>query len=400
MYFIPQVQEGDCGVACLKMILATLNKDKNYAYLPFKETSKSFSFKELIKLGSDNGLAMQGVKAENKEELYNWSNFPFIAALARENSNHAVVVTKASRKKVRYFDPEFGECSSSIEDFVSEWTGDALIVANHEKKSCKFQKEEIVSSKKIVVSDILQLLSGLLAILGVYFIKSDGDLMYPIIFLSASLIMTILMKSYTIGLMKKADNYIIERSEQVKSKDLFNYYKYFELHKGDYLSSSMNIIYYVLVSIFMIFIVVFNGLSNYLLIMIPILLLFMSSFFINPYLKREKSKISKLEAGLQSEKDVSNFNMKVNQLHELSYKYSKALVAKKYLYFFIFALVAVLTSYISKEVSIINVVFNLFIEVYLYQNLDPIISYEENNIESMRNKIRFNNIIHQNNEIK
>ena len=34
MYFISQLGEQDCAFACLKMMLANYQKDKNYLYLP------------------------------------------------------------------------------------------------------------------------------------------------------------------------------------------------------------------------------------------------------------------------------------------------------------------------------------------------------------------------------
>ena len=114
MYFIQQRQKDDCGFTCLKMILATLNKDKNYLFLPQKENHGPYSYTDLVKIGKEHGVNFSALKAIEKEGLINCRSFPFIATIEKKNGNkHAVIITKIKIGRVYFTDPMKGKASLS-----------------------------------------------------------------------------------------------------------------------------------------------------------------------------------------------------------------------------------------------------------------------------------------------
>ena len=120
MFYIPQILKDDCGFACLKMVLAYMNKDKNYLYLPQDESHGFYSYSDLKELGYEKGINFTGFEVANKEELVSCSSFPLILSIELKNgAKHAVVVTKVKWKKVYYLDPRSGSTSMPLNKFVN-----------------------------------------------------------------------------------------------------------------------------------------------------------------------------------------------------------------------------------------------------------------------------------------
>ena len=119
MFYIPQVQKDDCGFACLKMVLANINKDKNYLFMQQKEEHGAYSYSDLMKLAKKEGVNLEALKITEKSELNNCTSFPFIASVALKNgAKHAVVVTKVRWKRVYLLDPSRGKYSLPINKFI------------------------------------------------------------------------------------------------------------------------------------------------------------------------------------------------------------------------------------------------------------------------------------------
>ena len=57
-YFIRQLGQKDCAFACLKMLLAITHKNKDYLYYQQNDIDRSYSLEEIIKLVTDNGIAI------------------------------------------------------------------------------------------------------------------------------------------------------------------------------------------------------------------------------------------------------------------------------------------------------------------------------------------------------
>ena len=91
MFYLPQLGKSDCGVACLKMILADLNKDRQYLFLPCDENHGMYSFKDLQDIAKCHGLTLAGFKVTDKEEIRKCNLPAIIRMTTKENCHHAVV---------------------------------------------------------------------------------------------------------------------------------------------------------------------------------------------------------------------------------------------------------------------------------------------------------------------
>ena len=135
MKYIQQLDQSDCGCACLAMIASYFKcqvslkrirevsgTDKNGTNL----NGMIIAAKDL----SFNARALKGEKKHITPDL----PVPFIAHEAvADNGNeffHYVVVRKITKKRVYIYDPDIyrNKCSLSIEDFCKEWTGYCLFL--------------------------------------------------------------------------------------------------------------------------------------------------------------------------------------------------------------------------------------------------------------------------------
>jgi len=119
--FIYQIDNNDCGLACIKMIGKYFNK--------------KFYLKEEVL--ENIALSQQGISISRLDNLIKLSGFESMvvkidfATLKKEvvlptivywNQNHFVVVYKITEKKVYVADPAIGKTAYSIDQFLTGWT--------------------------------------------------------------------------------------------------------------------------------------------------------------------------------------------------------------------------------------------------------------------------------------
>lgn len=400
MIYVPQIETSDCGLACLKTILCTVHKDKNYMYMPQKVNTKAVSYSELIKLAAKHNVQLEAFEVASKSELLKCTMLPAIIALKNPNGDkHSVVIEKIKGNKLKLFDPNYGVYEAKLQDIENEWDGIGLGVISYEKTDCPYAPKEIFNNKEKILPNLLQILSGVLMIVGIYFVKPESDLVLPIIFLSLSVLSALLMKIVTINKMKKCDEAFFDNLSRINNKHYFQFYEQFEKSKGCFFSNTLNVIYYCLIAVFIIFVTIFNDVHYFPLVIIPILVGAVEYVFINPVIKKRNQEMELMEATLHGNDKIDDYEMKVKILHEKSYKYAKIVSVKKTLRIFIFFIFAVLESYIVSQHSVVSIMFMIFIEAFLYDNISPIFSLEENENEYLKNKIRISNLLSQNENI-
>ena len=134
MNYIQQLDETDCGAACLSMIASHFGKRLNVAEV------RSFAGTDII--GTNiNGLLIAAKKYSLKGTAVKGSSqsitpqlsVPFIAHMHIERSgnnwvNHYVVVKKITNKKITIWDPDplHKKCLLTYEKFFEWWTGYAV----------------------------------------------------------------------------------------------------------------------------------------------------------------------------------------------------------------------------------------------------------------------------------
>lgn len=134
--FIKQIDQKDCGVTCLAMIL-----EKYKTYIPIhklREKSgtdlQGTSALGLKKCAEDYGFNVLAIQADN--ELWNDKEmkYPAIAhVIINENILHYVVIYGFDKGKLIIGDPAKGIEKKSIKEFSKIWTGVILIITPGEK---------------------------------------------------------------------------------------------------------------------------------------------------------------------------------------------------------------------------------------------------------------------------
>lgn len=170
--YVYQCFSTDCGLACLKTMM-NYYLDKEISYLG---EEKEYSFLELQDIAHQNGLLLEGVQFENGDlnELK-----PCILLFEYEKMNHYVFFIKKKGKYMEIFDPQFGIRKLKMNDFLSYFTGYALIT-HQEKKKEKHHKMNFFYLKDILLECFILLPFFLL-----YFFFSKEQVFPYLILLSA-----------------------------------------------------------------------------------------------------------------------------------------------------------------------------------------------------------------------
>ena len=69
MYYIPQLSNSSCGVACLKMLLAIVQKDERYLYLSEEEEHGQYNYQDLVLIAERYDVTLFGAKIDDKDDL-------------------------------------------------------------------------------------------------------------------------------------------------------------------------------------------------------------------------------------------------------------------------------------------------------------------------------------------
>lgn len=401
MFYVPQLSNTDCGLACLKMVLANVLHDKEYLSIPSDENHGPYSYSDLEKIADKYGVVLAGFKVTTKSEILNCKNYPIIARIRTEQGNsHAIIVTKIRRNKVYIVDPNYGKDVLKYDYFLKIWDSTGLFVSNVNKKDYPYQKYQPISKFKKFLCYLFQCSSGIFIALGVYFINPNGPYLWSLIFLGLGLAFEIILRLYLFKLMKDVDNYFENNYEEVNQNSYYDYFVRIQSFKKNYLSSKLKIIYSLFVTIFIIFITIFNN-SLYLpLILAPIMCAGIDKIYLKPKENRTSQKIAQEEELLRNSDNVTNVKMKVKNISNLSYKFAHRILIKQYIGVAVFFLVAILVQILTKSFTLSNVIFGLCVELLLYQNVVPIFSLEDSLIESTIDKAKLSNIFYANSKNK
>lgn len=133
MKFIKQIDESDCGPACIAMIASHFN-----AYFSVSTIRRNaFTDKDgtnitgMIKAAESIGLSAKAIKGK-AEDIKPTLQVPFIAHIRQVYSTgenrHFIVVKKVTKRHVIVLDPAKGNLRLSYNDFFKGWTGIVLIL--------------------------------------------------------------------------------------------------------------------------------------------------------------------------------------------------------------------------------------------------------------------------------
>jgi len=124
MPHIEQIDEMDCGPACLGMIARHFGRDVSLAHIRgLCHTARDgTSLKALCHAASELGLAARALKVSSR----NLAQMP-LPAIVHWEGNHWIVLWDVGESQVMVNDPALGERKIAIEEFESRWTGHAAL---------------------------------------------------------------------------------------------------------------------------------------------------------------------------------------------------------------------------------------------------------------------------------
>ena len=234
--YISQVDQRDCGVATLAMILKHYDSSYSLAYLrELAQTSREgTSALGLVEAAKQLGLETQSIRADL--DLFKQENlsYPFIAHVVKDGGlQHYYTVFGQAKGQVIVGDPDPSKkvIKMSLEDFDKEWTGVALFFEPG-KNYIKYKEKvpgllsflPILFRRKglIAVIVLLSFLVTLVNIIGSYYLQSIIDRFIP-------------QEDYALLTMISLGLCIAYIAQQV-----FTFFKDYLLHRlGNYLSISV-----------------------------------------------------------------------------------------------------------------------------------------------------------------
>ena len=391
MFYIPQTQKDDCGFTCLKMMLATINKDKNYLFLPQKEEHGFYSYSDLMDIAKGYGLNLEAVRATERETLSSCKKLPLIATITLNNGAlHAVLVTKVNEKKITYLDPKRGKVVMRLSEFQNIWDGTCLLIESFEPKKCAYKiKDPLTTSNKVFLG-IVQFIVGLFAVFGVYFIKDDTPIYIPAIFLSLAIVTELIVKALSFSTMKKLDDYYF--SEGVLPNGKFrNYIEKYERYKRLALTSPMIYILLLVFALAMVTIILLNDMKNAFLVIVPLLMAGIDTLIVEPVIRKKKSEISELEEDLDNAKNAEQLRAKIKVVHSKAYSYGYFDIALRYIYAGLIILTTLLTMRLCDISSFPYLIFYSCISLTLYKSINQLFGFSDRIQEYNLAKIKLNN---------
>lgn len=393
MYYIPQITSNDCLFTSFKILLANVKGDEKYLYLQEDEKHGAYSLFEIIEKAKTFGVELFGFETDDKRELKNCKNIPLILNIKRGTQNlHSVYVYKVTNKKVYYLDSDVGKTILSFEKFIAMWNGTGLMTrtVNEVKKEAE---PIFIKTEKNPFSKVFQAISAISFIFGIYFIDGRSDIILPILLILFGIFAEVFAKIIQIKDMKKFDKQTIQYLKGIKSEYYSEFLPRREKLKLSLFSSKNNYFFYLLSCAFAIFIILLNNPFNIACVFVPITLAILQSLVIAPLEKRKDLEIEILEAKFAHEKNKESAEKVLSQLESNSYKFTHLVLGKNVLGITLFFVASFVTLKILNAFDLINTFFLMFTEIFLYQNMLPIFSYESRKVEEKFNYMKFINLL-------
>jgi len=395
MYYIPQLSNSSCGLACLKMLLAIVHKDEGYLYLNEDENHGQYSYQDLVVIAQRYDVTLLGVKYDDKDDFRHLDKFPVILTVVYPNETvHALLVSQRKGNRVKVHDPAKGVYWQKLSQLLPLWDGTLLAINTFERKPYPHNVIDTKDYKGTAIVALLQTLTATLIGLATFFMKPSDGFIYPILFMAGSLLSEILLRFVLYKRMQRYDKYIRRFLPYVRSKEYFEFYKRSQEYKKCSLSIGLNLVFSALIVILICTISLINSLDYLILIFASLLGAYLDAFFFSPYMNVLAREVAEEENELKGMNNLEGVELQVKTMEVKSYRYAYLEFARKGVVGFFMLAASVILCLIEKSFSITNVIFHMCLSVLLYQSLAPIFGYEMRYEENLLCKARINNVVH------
>lgn len=192
-YYVPQIDERDCGVAALETVLKRYGSNYSLAYLRqmAKTDMEGTTALGIVQTAEKIGFDTKAIQADMSLFKINDLQFPFIVqVLKKKEFYHFYVVCKVTKTKIVIADPDpsDGIRKMSYKSFQEEWTGVSLLFTpTIEYKPFKENKNSLwnytnilFKQKKLIINIVAAaILTTTIGIVGSYYLQGLLDSFIP-----------------------------------------------------------------------------------------------------------------------------------------------------------------------------------------------------------------------------
>lgn len=375
MYYIQQLQKQDCGIACLKMLLARTFKRKEYLYLRQDLNHEAYSYQELIDIASNHGLQMNGYRyIDKKKILFDRPKNILVSIQIEGGGFHMVLLKRVLLNRFYVADPYMGNYSISKKKFLKIWDGTILKIDDIEKQKSIPEKPYKLSKWRKLFLILLRFFGLISGILGVFYIDNKVNPIIPIALMFVCFLFEIVYRVATLRMMKRLDNEVLKMVDKYDSNpslfiDTYSNFKQMEV------MLIPSLIFSCSMTCFIVVIFVLNDVNNFIPILLVTLLTFIDTFVLNPLLESKRKQLERKEESLRVGHTGSKFIQEFKSLNKKSYEFGNLYMVKKMVLAIFIITMVVVFMYFKQVTDLSFIVFYCFGYWYFHSNLTSLLTF-------------------------
>ena len=395
MNYIPQLNKSSCGMACLKMLLSIVHKDEGYLYLNEDESHGQYSYQDLVDIAQHYDVTLIGVKYDDKDDFRHFDKFPVILTVSGPNeTTHALLVSQKKGNRVKIHDPAKGVYWLKLDKLLVLWDGTLLAVNNSHPHPYPYPIINAADKKWSAISALFQMLTATCVALATFFIKPEGNIVFPIIFIVLSVISEVTLRFILLKRMQRYDKYIRRFLPYVRRDNYYEFYYRAQEYKKSALGLSVNLIFSLLIVILIITISLINSINYIILVLSALIAAYLDIFSFTPFKTEIEKQVANQEDSLKDMDTVEGVEMQVKSMEVKSYRYAYMEFAKKGVVGFFLLSASIALCIVERSFTLANVIFFMCLSILLYQSLTPLFAYDSRLEQNLMNKARINNVVH------
>lgn len=314
-YFIFQSNDHDCGFASLKMLLATLARDKSYLYISKPLKRSDYTLTDLKDIADSFGVELGAYCCD--EDYYEKLKCPCLTLI---DNNHVVLVKKISKKRIKFYDPNEGSVTIKKEQFLARWRYKILEVEDASNlKKIEKKRQPILNSKLRIFETIFGVISSVILIITFYLLNGVKSSIFSLVFLALFASFQIIENMIVHREIYHFDNtYIKPYFYQKKNQNKLSYLEFINF-KQKYFTKNRSLLSAVLTAFLITFLLCFNDFRNAFVLIALILIKLLDSLCFSKAEEKNQKRIAEYEG--RCFKTTDNFVdncLKANNLANLN----------------------------------------------------------------------------------
>lgn len=388
-HFIPQFEDKDCGLACLRMLLAHYSRSKAYeSYcLPGEPP---YSYQAIADGAKEEGLDLQFFDAVSVKEIEKNAEWPLLVTLSDGESSHIVLLEGRSKKKLKVVDPAKGRYTMSFPEFEKKWNKIHGVVKGYRKQERSIEKNRpLIPVWKTVLLSSLNALEMASLLVAFEFFSEKGNYLIPIICFAACALLMILQRVLLKRFQKQFDGlYLFGIPDKDPKRTTRNFRSFFAVKRNLFLGP-IRVILLSLLALVILFLVGWNEPVFFIPVAGMATFLLSREFFLRRKLKQEEKDLEKMEGDLPNLKDRNASYRLLEKIAEQSYRLADREESLQILYRLAILILAIIPQFFVETVSLNHYLFHVFALFGIGESFEAVIAFFESGMERKREELYF-----------